>query len=358
MMVRTAFAVLGMLVAGVTGAGAKGSPVFTVAKVAVEAEARDAVEAKQIAIVQGQQTAFRALMKRLTHSSLHARLPQLDDTMVERMIDGFSVRRESNSTTRYIATLDFSFEPGAVRGILNQFGLPYAEQQAAPLVVMPVLTDAGAARPATGNPWYGALDAVDFEHSLAAIRLAPPRPDLAPASLAGPGGRDLIEALKQQNRADNLVVAFAEADPQRTKLKVRLIGQDSIGRLSLERNYPITGGNVDQAAAFAAKVSVAILEGRSKATRLASLSAMGGAPANLETVSMSVQFSGLKQWQGMRQRLQQIPGLQGLDVKSLNARGATITLEFAGGADRLAQAVQAQGLIIETRGGELLLMPR
>jgi hypothetical protein len=71
-----------------------------------------------------------------------------------------------------------------------------------------------------------------------------------------------------------------------------------------------------------------------------------------------VQFSGLKQWQDMRSRLQRIPGLQGLDVKSLNARGASISVEFAGGASRLAQAAQSQGLSIDQRGGEFVLMTR
>jgi Uncharacterized protein conserved in bacteria (DUF2066) len=282
----------------------------------------------------------------------------LEDQMVERMIDGFSVRRESNSTTRYIANLDFSFEPGAVRNILNQFGLPYAEEQAPPVVLLPVMTEAGGVKTGSANAWFEALEAVDTEHALAAIRLAAPRPDFAPGQIGKPGAPELLQTLRQQYRTEALVLALAEVDAQHTRMKLRLIGQDAVGDLYLERAYSVTGQDVDQAAAFAAKVTVGVIEGRWKATRLASLGAPGGAPADLETVALSVQFSGLKQWQAMRARLQKIPGLQGLDVKSLNARGASISVEFSGGAERLAQAVRSQGLAIDRRGAELVLTAR
>jgi hypothetical protein len=355
---KAAFALLVALIAGITAAQARGNDVYTVAKVAVEAEADDAVQAKQIAINSGQQTAFRLLMKRLTHASVHTRLPILEDTMVERMIDGFSVRRESNSSTRYIATLDFTFEPNSVRDILNRFGLPYSEQQGAPLILLPVMTEGGGVKAGAANSWYEALDAVDGEHTLASVKLAAPRPDFSPAAISNPASGQVLETLRQQYRADNLVLALAEVDAQATKLKVRLVGQDTAGPVFLERSYKINGRDTAEAARFAAKVSVGVLEGRSKSTRLASLSATGGVPANLETVAMSVEFSGLKQWQDMRKRLQKIPGLQGLDVKTLNARGASISVEFAGGAERLAQAAQSQGLAIDNRGGELVLMTR
>jgi hypothetical protein len=356
---KTAFAVLGLFIAaGHTGALAKGAPVFTVAKVAVEAEAKDAVEAKQIALTEGQQAALRTLLKRLTHASVYPRLPVLEDSMVERMIDGFSVRRESNSTTRYIATLDYSFEPDSVRDILNRFGLPYAEQQAVPLVLLPVMTEGGGVKTSTGNAWFEALEAVDSEHSLAPFKLAAPRVDLAPGTISNPTSPEVLQTLRQQYRADALVLAIAEVNAQRTIMRVRLIGHDAVGSLYLERNYTITGQDIDGAASFAAKVAAGVIEGRWKETRLASLGAIGGAPAELETIALSVQFTGLKQWQNMRGRLQKIPGLQSLDIKALNARGAVISVEYAGGASRLAQAAQSQGLAIDQRGGELVLTSR
>lgn len=355
---KTAYAALLALLLGASAANARSSTIYTVAKVAVEAEANDAVQAKQIALNEGQQAAFRILLKRLTHASVHPRLPLLEDAMVERMVDGFSVRRESNSTTRYIATLDFTFEPNSVRDILNRFGLPYAEDQSAPLVLLPVMIEAGAAKTGTENVWYGALEGVDYEHALSAIKLAPPRAEFSPAMISNPGSREVLATLKQQYRAENLVLALAETDAQASKLKVRLIGRDAVGDIYLERVYPIRERDTDEAARFAAKVALGVIEGRWKTTRLASLGALSEGPANLESVALTVQFTGLKQWQDMRTRLQRIPGVQNLDVKALNARGATISVEFAGGAARLAQAAQSQGLAIDERDGALVLLAR
>lgn len=355
-MAKTAYAALLALLLGATAADAKG--IYTVAKVGVEAEASDAVQAKQIALNDGQQAAFRILLKRLTHSSAHPRLPLLDDTMVERMVDGFSVRRESNSSTRYIATLDFTFEPNSVRDILNRFGLPYAEDQSAPLVLLPVMIEAGAAKTGAENVWYEALEGVDYEHALSAIKLAPPRAEFSPAMISNPGSREVLATLKQQYRAENLVVALAEMDAQATKLKIRLIGRDAVGDIYLERVYKIRERDADEAARFAAKVTLGVIEGRWKTTRLASLGSLSEGPSTLESVALTVQFTGLKQWQDMRGRLQRIPGLQNLDVKALHARGATISVEFAGGAARLAQAAQSQGLTIDERDGALVLVTR
>ena len=131
MTVRKALlALLAAIPASISVAEAKGPTIYTVAKVAVAADADDAVAAKEKALAQAQQIALRALLSRMTPWNAHAKLPVLSNDMVERMVEGFAVRRESNSSTRYIATLDFSFEPNAVRDILNRFALPYTDQQA------------------------------------------------------------------------------------------------------------------------------------------------------------------------------------------------------------------------------------
>lgn len=78
----------------------------------------------------------------------------------------------------------------------------------------------------------------------------------------------------------------------------------------------------------------------------------------VESIALTAQFSGLKQWQDMRGRLQKVPGVQGLDIKALNARSASLTLDYPGGANGLARAVQAQGLAVQQMGGEWVLVIR
>ena len=360
-MVKTAFlTILAITLAWLGPALAKPGPTaYTVAKVSVVADAKDAVVAKQNALAMAQQDALRILLKRMTHWRAHSRLPVLEDAMVERMIDGFAVRRESNSTTRYMATLDFNFEPNAVRDLLNRFGLPYTDQQAPQVLLLPVMLEAGGLKTGTSNAWYAALSAIDGEHALTPVKLAAPRADFSPSMISDLSNhsRELFETLKYQYRAENLVLAAAEVDAQATQLQVRLVGHDAVGDFAISRTYRIYDRDTHEAAAMAAEVAVKVIEGRWKTTRLASLGALADA-GPLETVALTAQFSGLKEWREMRARLQKVPGLQALDIKALNARAANITIDFPGGAAGLAKAAQSQGLAVEQRGREWVLVMR
>jgi hypothetical protein len=338
------------------GAAAKTPPVYTVSKVNVSADASNAVEAKEKALAEAQTTALRELFKRMTARSVHARLPVLQDEMVERMVEGFAVRRESNSSTRYIATLDFTFEPNSVRDILNRFGLPYADQQAPQSMLIPVMIEGGAERAGSDNPWFQAFASLDTDHALAPVKVAPARANMV-AALGGDlsaSSRGLFETLSYQYRADNLILAIADVNPNATEMRLRLVGQDAVGRFALERQFKIFDRDIDYTARFASAIALKVIEGRWKMTRLASQGALEG-PADLETIVLTAQFTGLKAWQTMRARLQQVPGLQALDIKGLNARGASLTVDFPGGAERLAQAARSQGLAVEQQGGHWVL---
>jgi hypothetical protein len=358
-MKRIAAAMLAASFAFAVGAKAKTSTVYSVAKVSVTADADNAVAAKEKALAEAQQIALHRLLKRMTNWRSHAKLPVLTDEMVEKMVEGLSVRRESNSNTRYIAMLDFNFEPNAVRDILNRFNIPYTDQQAAQILMLPIMVEGGAVRPGTSNAWYQALSNVDSEHALTPVKLASPRDDVTASMVSdlGTKAQSVFESLKYQYRSENLVLAVADVDPKTTQLRLRLLGQDAVGPFSLSRTFRIPERDVDYTAAIAAQVAVMVIEGRWKTTRLASQGALAGS-ADLETIALTAQFSGLKAWQEMRARLQKVPGVQGLDIKALNARGASITVDYPGGAARLAQAAQSQGLTLEQRGQEWLLVTR
>ena len=334
-------------------AEAKTPAIYTVAKVDVSAEADNAVAAKEKALAEAQQIALRRLFKRLTAFSAQAKLPVLSNDLVERMVDGFAVRRESNSATRYIATLDFTFEPNAVRDILNRFALPYTDQQSNEALLIPIMIEGGSERPGSENPWFEAFTNVDTEHALTPMKLVPPRANLSASMVSGlsEASQSLFETLTYQYRSEKLILAIADVDPQASKFQLRLVGRDGVGTFSLDREFSIYGRDIQSTADFAAAISAKVVEGRWKTARLASQGVFDGGSAEIETVPLTAQFSGLKAWQAMRKRLQQIPGVQSLQINGLNARGANLTLDYPGGISRLARAAQSQGLAVEERGG-------
>ena len=63
----------------------------------------------------GQQAAFRSLLKRLVPVTAYDRLKRLSALKASGFLDGVTVRSERNSSTDYIASLDFSFRADSVR---------------------------------------------------------------------------------------------------------------------------------------------------------------------------------------------------------------------------------------------------
>ena len=89
------------------------------------------------------------------------------------------------------------------------------------------------------------------------------------------------------------------------------------------------------------------------------LDAPAEAPAPSGSALMvSVEFRGMAEWQDISRRLAATPGIQNLDVAGLSARGARVTFSYAEGPQRLAQALDAQGLSLRNSGGAWVLSAR
>jgi hypothetical protein len=78
-----------------------------------------------------------------------------------------------------------------------------------------------------------------------------------------------------------------------------------------------------------------------------------GEPGRL--VTAVVLFGGLKEWQQIRGRLVQVPGLQGLEVNSLSPRMANITFGYAGTLGHLQQVLASSGFSFENRDEAFVL---
>ncbi len=343
-MIKFAFYLLCALIVPLSAAQAQ-PPVYTVAKIAVNTQANDAVTAKQQAIEEGSQRAFRLLLSRLVAFGAHDRLPELSATAIDGMLDGFVVREERFSSTRYIATLDFTFEAAKIRDLLNRVGLPHTDQQSPPVTLLPVAQgDAGAA-------WRTAWIGLDLNNSLAPVALPP-------AGTSLPAGMDVtqqaVEALQDRLGAARLVLAAAVLDTTDNRLRVSLRGEDAVGRFAFAQSFRVYDGDIEDAAARAAQTAHMALEARWRLTSLKTQGALDG-PAELQTFSVTAAFDSLPAWQEMRGTIDGISGVQDVEVKSLFAGGAEVVLSFPGGAERFAKAAAARGLTLNQSGGELIL---
>lgn len=112
--------------------------VFTVERVPADVTAASAAVAREQGIAQAQRDAFARLFDRLTLDEDGARLPALGAAEIEQMVDSFEVVSERSSSVRYVAEINVSFRPAAVRSLMLSNGIRYAEVRSKPVLILPV----------------------------------------------------------------------------------------------------------------------------------------------------------------------------------------------------------------------------
>ena len=342
-----------------TGAGAADDTVFTVANYPVEARADNAAAAKTKALAEGQQAAFRSLLKRLVPVTAYQRLRQLRQVPAGEMIEGVSVRSERNSTTDYIASLDFSFQAKAVRDLLGREDIPFTDEQAPTLILVPLWRSSGGP-PAEHAAWTNVWKGLDLEHTLTPAKLQGLKREIPPPAVnaLAEGDGNAIRSLVAAYGNEPVLVAVAEQDMAARRLNVTLAGRDAVGAFLLKRAYRLDPADPGYASEFAAVVSLGILEGRWKSMRAAGAgSPRAGVPAGPSESGfmIAVAFQGMSEWQDISRRLSATPGIEDLDVAGLSARGARVSLRYPGGAERLADVLAQQGLSLRNSGGSWVL---
>lgn len=353
---------LGVALALAVGAEAPaiaGEEVFTVANYPVEARADNAVAAKDKALADGQQAALHSLLKRLVPVSAYQRLRQLGQVKAGDLVEGVKIRSERNSSTDYIANLDFSFQSKGVRDLLRREGIPFTDEQAPALTVVPLWRTGPSRTPQDAAAWTNVWRGLDLEHALTPVKLQVLKKEVGPDAvnaLADGDGR-AIRALVAAYGSELVLLAVAEQDVAAGRLNVTLTGRDAIGAFTLKRAYRLDASDPAYASELAAVISLGILEGRWKAIRSRGGN-VGVGPASSAADSdllIAVEFRGMNEWQDISRKLSATPGIEELEVAGLSARGARVTLRFAEGAERLADALAEQGLILRNAGGNWVL---
>jgi hypothetical protein len=343
---------------------------FTVGNVKAAAEAVNAVEAKKLATQSAETHAFRLLISRLTDIKGESRIPDLPAEQVERLVSDIDVRGEGVSGTSYVATFGVTFSERAIAGLLRQHGVTPMVDRGPEILIVPVFVEDGAAKTTDRNPWRNALAGLDLMHAAVPAKLAPTRGDLsaaiAKAYFANPASG--VETLKSQYKTTQILLALAELDGSGDSLTLKLVGSDAVGLFSVERKEKPRDGIDEAAFQSAARLAFETVQERWKLTRgspaVVTAASRGqdadeAPPAGeLVPVQATAEFSGLKEWQAIRTRLQSVPGVQHWDLRSVNPRSAEIGFDFPGGSERLAELAGAHGLSVENGPEGLIIRTR
>ncbi len=351
-----------MIAMGGAGHAQSGEKIFTIAKYPVDATGTNAVAAKRQATAQGRRSAFRSLLKRLVPSSAYSQIEQLKKLDPNPYIGSIRVRSEENSSTRYIATLDFSFVPEAVRTLLGQHGVSYIDQSAPPtgLMLLYSAPKAGGKRAMNGSKgsasWRSVWSDLDLTNSLTPLKLLRTAGSLDPNTAGALLAADpaAIGELAARQQMAQIIIAEAKPVPASNELHITLAGQDAAGRFAVTTRYRLDDDFV-YSLELAAVIAQGVIESRWKTHMTAgggTSSASGGALAPLQVLA---EFSNLGQWQRQQQVLSSTPGVRNMQVGSLSGRSASIALSFPGGGDALRGALVPRGLTLESINGFWIL---
>ena len=351
------------LACGAHTAAAAADTVFTVGNYPVEARAENAVAAKSRALADGQQAAFRSLLKRLVPVTSYQRLQPLRQVPAGDLVEGVSVRSERNSTTDYIASLDFSFQSKAVRDLLRREGIPFMDEQAPTLTLVPL--------------WRSPASAAPKEDSGVDQRVERPRSGACAHAREAAGPEEGDHARRPSMRWPKATAAPSARWSRPTAASScswpwpSRISRPS-GSTSRSRGATPSAPSCSSAPTASTRPIPATPASWRPWSRSAS-SRAAGRPSSLPVAAaatarrrqrhtagdsdllIAVEFRGMSEWQDISRKLSATPGVEELEVAGLSARGARVTLRYAEGAERLADALAQQGLSLRNAGGNWVL---
>lgn len=339
---------------------------FSVTGVQVDVTDKDASTARTRAIIEAQVKAFYMLAERLGSPEAAQRLQGMDARDIGRMLRSLSIEEERSGPGRYIGKLTVRFLPGKIREVFGQHGIDVVEDQAPPIVVLPVWKGPNGTVVWEDNLWRKAWLDLKAEQSLVPIIV--PLGDLEDTSAISPqeaeaGDLVKLEALMMRYEAKAILVAIAEPDPA-GGIHAIMQGDSPLGRVNFDKTYTSEDGTLEGAAAAAARRFDGVMLEKWRSVRIkVAAEARARAEAEQQTshaatsMAVAVPFSGIYQWNGIRARILATPGVLGVDVSTIAENGAVIQLAFADSIQDLQSALSGSGLRLVQSRGTWVLQP-
>jgi hypothetical protein len=357
LLIAVAFCLAGLGASAPPAGAATQDDIFTVADIPVDATASSAVAAREAARTDGQRRAFRVLLERLTLVADRGRLPRVGDEQLTEMVRDFSVANERSSAVRYLASYTFRFRPDAVRKLLRDAGIPFAETVSKPVIVLAVLRrDDTTLLWDDPNPWRAAWSDRNGRGGL--VPFVVPLGDAADVAAVGPdealaADRAALARVAALHGGGDILIAAATLRPtgelQTTLRRVSAAGGAS--EISSASFQPNAGESEGDFMARAAAAGAADVE---EAWRRENVLATG----TESVLTASVPIGGLADWVTVRDRLKSVPTVKRSEVLALDKENARIEIHYLGDPARLRLALAQRDLVLDGSEDSWTLRPR
>lgn len=304
---------------------------FEVKNVSVDARASSALEARGIALRDGQSRAFQILLRRLTRSEDWPVLPAVGPENIETYVRRFRVEDEKTSSRRYLASLSVVFEPETVLDLLRNLNIPFSETQARPMLLLPVLEDVTGYRLWENHWWSESWAGKDLSNVPAPMVM--PTGDSRDQAMLDVedvllSDTQSMAALAKKYNVDAVVIAHALAT-QAGRLDVFVYQYSAAGSRLFVRNYK---GRRKEHAALAGEAVEDILSAFAKEWKQTAVVEIG----DQVTFTVAADFERMGEWLSMLERLEAATFVKSLDIHVLTSKGAIVSMAYAGSVEQLA----------------------
>lgn len=318
---------------------------YTVSNVPVDETSESAAAAREIALVKGQVWAFDRVIDRIVPKSEHSRVPELNPTLLLEVVSGIDVDNEKTSRVRYLANLTVRFNKTAVRRLLRNANIPFAETTGNPLLVVPVYRAAGTVQLwDAANIWLKSWQALPSLDGL--LPLVVPKGDAEDIAVISPeqalnGDDRRLHAIAERYKTKGVVLAVAtqrrDYASNSTVLEVALsrFGSaegDSTSVFSIAAQPDMT---TDALLATGAHRSRDELVEGWKQEHLIRF-------GERQSLIAVVPLSGLAAWIELRKRVSSIASVEKVELLSLSLDQATVQFTYFGDESQLALALADQ----------------
>lgn len=322
---------------------------FTVSGIVVDASAASATEAQTIAINGGRAKAWTTLYRRLAKAQDWQKQPALDEVTLQRLIRNYIPKNERRSTTRYVANMTYVFNADAVRRILRQNDIAYADMQAKPILIIPL-----APRYQPRSPWTMAW--ANPRYSGSAIPLVLPSGDALDVSALGALNfgsavwQD-VEAVASRVHASEAWMVLAQTSGTQLSVKLKRLGPGNSPAIP-DVVVPVAPKEPPaKAYAGAADAAASAIIDSWKAR-----SAVDYGKRN--KLVAEVRIESLGAWSATLQKLATVPTVTDVGVVAMNTGEARIAISYVGTPDQLSDNVKQAGLDLSNDGGTWWLAPQ
>jgi len=332
--------------------------IYEIHGVDVDVTAETAALARVKALAEGEQVAFRRLLEQLTLAGDRDRLPVLDKAELSTYVRDFGVSNEKTSSGRYLARLSYRFKRGAVRSLLNEFNLPFAETISSPVLVLPVFqAGGGMALWDDPNPWREVWAKKGEKSGL--VPLVQPLGDLKDvgaitATQAVQGDLPRLNKIAARYLSKDVVVAYGlqRLDPvsKLLSLEVYVTRYDNKPDPETE-TFPFIqneGESTDALLRRAVNGVSDMIEDGWKRSNVLDLN-----HPNIATIAVPI--TGLADWIAVQKRLKDVPLIRRTELVLLSLDEVRINLHYVGQTEQLTGALGQAELTLVNEDGEWVL---